>query len=59
MKIIGIKKEIDRLGRLVIPKEMRELFLFENEVELIITSEGILIRNPKYHLTEKNKGEEG
>ena len=59
MKIIGIKKEIDRLGRLVIPKEMRELFSFENEVELIITSEGILIRNPKYHLTYKNKGEEG
>lgn len=47
----GIKKEIDNLGRLVIPKEMRELFNMNGEVELIVTTEGILLRNPKYRLT--------
>ena len=47
---IGIKKEIDRLGRIVIPKEMRSLFSFENEVELIVTENGVLIKNPEYKL---------
>ena len=51
--IVGIRKEIDRLGRLVIPKEMRELFSFGGEVELVLTPDGILIRNPEYHLTKK------
>ncbi len=48
----GINKEIDSLGRLVIPKEMRSLFKMETEVELIVTEEGILVRNPKYKLVE-------
>ena len=52
---VGIKKEIDRLGRLVIPKEMRELFLLEREVELVLTPDGILIRSPKYHLSKTEK----
>ena len=34
MEMVGIKKEIDRLGRICIPKEMRRLFKLENEVEL-------------------------
>ena len=50
---IGITKEIDRNGRLVIPKEMRELFDFENTVELIVTADGVLVRNPEYILTKK------
>ena len=33
MERIGIKKEIDKLGRICIPKEMRKLFDLENEVE--------------------------
>ena len=32
METIGIKKEIDKLGRICIPKEMRRLFDLENEV---------------------------
>ena len=52
---IGVNKEIDALGRLVIPKEMRALFHFENEVELVITEEGVLIRNPEYTLVKKEK----
>lgn len=51
-KQIGIIKEIDNLGRLVIPKEMRELFGLEKSVEVVITENGILVRNPKYVLTE-------
>ena len=53
MKKIGIVKEIDNLGRIVIPKEMRELFGFEKKVEVIVTQEGVLLRSPKYVLTEK------
>ena len=52
---IGINKELDNLGRLVIPKEMRTLFCFEKEVELIVTKEGVLVRNPEYYLVKKEK----
>ena len=55
METIGIKKEIDKLGRICIPKEMRLLFNLENEVELKVTDEGILIRNPEYVLVRKNQ----
>lgn len=54
---IGIIKEVDNLGRLVIPKEMRETFKLDKSVELVITKDGILIRNPKYKLIEKAKVE--
>ena len=55
MDKIGIKKEIDKLGRICIPKEMRKLFNLEHEVELQITQEGILIKNPEYILVKKEK----
>ena len=55
MNRIGIKKEIDRLGRICIPKEMRMLFKLENEVELQITEEGVLIKNPEYILVKKKR----
>ena len=54
-KSIGVTKEIDKNGRLVIPKEMRELFNFENTVELIVTKEGVLVRNTEYILIEKSR----
>ncbi len=54
MEKIGIKKEFDKLGRLVIPKEMRQLFGFTKEVEIVVTKEGILIRNPEYVLVKKS-----
>ena len=53
MEQIGVKKEIDQLGRLCIPKEMRKLYGLDREVELVITAEGILVRNPKYVLVQK------
>lgn len=55
MEKIGITKEIDRLGRICIPKEMRNLFNLESIVELQITKEGILIKNPEYILVKKEK----
>ena len=46
MKIIGIKKRIDKLGRIVLPKDMRELYGIDDgdSVEMIPTEEGIVIR---------------
>ena len=55
MKEIGVNKEIDALGRLVIPKEMRERFALEGTVELVVTEEGILMRNPQYVLVKKEE----
>lgn len=52
---IGIKKEIDKAGRICIPKELRILFNLENEVELRITKEGLLLKNPEYILVKKEK----
>lgn len=55
MKKIGVTREIDSLGRLCIPKEMRALLGLHKEVELVVTKDGILMRNPKYILVEKEK----
>lgn len=55
---VGIMKEIDRLGRIVIPKEVRERLHLDREVELILTEEGLLIRNSLYKLVKKNEGEQ-
>ncbi|MBQ7897529.1 MAG: hypothetical protein IJ323_03815 [Clostridia bacterium] len=58
-KSIGVIKEFDNLWRLVIPKEMRDLYKFGKEVEILTTPEGVLIRNPEYHLVKvKNPTEE-
>ena len=53
MENIGVKREIDGNGRLCIPKEMRTLLKLENEVELVATKDGVLIRNPRYVLVER------
>lgn len=47
---VGVLKEIDKLGRIVIPKEFRERFGLNEEVEIIATESGIVIRSPKYQL---------
>ena len=54
MKTVGVVKEIDKLGRICIPKEMRKLFGLEREVEVKLTPEGILITNPEYVLVRKD-----
>ena len=52
---IGIVKEIDKLGRIVIPKEFRERVGIDKEVEIIVTDKGILLRNPEYILVKKDE----
>ena len=54
-KNIGIIKEIDKLGRLVIPKEFRERLNIDKEVEILITETGILVRNPEYVLVKTSR----
>ena len=49
---VGIIKEIDSLGRIVIPKEYRERLMLTKEVELILTNDGVLIKNPEYKLVK-------
>ena len=46
----GIIKEIDKLGRIVIPKELRECFCLDKYVEIVATELGFVIRNPEYQL---------
>ena len=52
---IGVVKEIDVLGRLVVPKEMRMLFQIDKAVELVVTEEGILLRSPAYKLVKREE----
>ena len=57
-KKIGIIREFDNLGRLVIPKEMRVLFNFQKEVEIVVTEDGVLLRNPQYKLVKVEASDE-
>ena len=55
MNEIGIIKEIDKLGRIVIPKELRGRYGLESEVEIISTIEGLILKSPKYYLVKKKE----
>ena len=48
---VGIIKEIDNLGRIVIPKDYRDRLSLGKKVEVVLTAEGILIKNPEYELS--------
>ncbi len=50
---VGVIKEIDSLGRIVIPKEFRERLMLDKRVEIVLTKSGILIRNSAYELVKK------
>ena len=50
---IGIIKEFDKLGRIVIPKELRERYGLLCEVEIIATDDGILLKSNDYILVKK------
>jgi AbrB family looped-hinge helix DNA binding protein len=57
-KNIGVIKEIDSLGRIVIPKEFRERLKLDKEVEVVLTETGVIIRNSKYRLIEFHSEQE-
>ena len=49
---VGIIKEMDNLGRIVIPKEIRERLSFDKKVEIVLTKDGALLRNHEYILVK-------
>ncbi len=53
--IVGIIREVDKQGRIVIPKEYRERFGLIRNVEIIGTEFGIVLRNPEYSLIKVDK----
>ena len=52
MEKIGIIKEIDELGRLQIPKEIRSRLGLGGKVQLIVTQDGLLIKSDEYELVK-------
>ena len=54
-KIVGIIKSFDKLGRIVIPKDLRERFALDDSVGIIATTDGVLLKNPEYVLTKKEE----
>ena len=50
---VGVIKEIDRLGRIVILKDFRDRMGLESKVKITLTNDGILIKNPEYVLVKK------
>ena len=57
MNKIGLIKSIDNLGRIGIPKEIRKQYNLNGDIEIVFLEEGLLIRNPKYVLVEKQAPE--
>ena len=55
MEYIGIIKFFDSLGRIVIPKEFRDRYGLEKDVEIIATKDGILLRSPDFILVKEDK----
>ena len=58
-KSVGVIKEIDSLGRIVIPKDFRDRLMLDKKVEVILTDSGILIRNSEYMLVKTSKTKNG
>ena len=57
-KKVGVIKEIDSLGRIVIPKDFRNRLMLEKQVEVVLTTDGVLIRNSEFELTRKENNQE-
>ena len=53
MDRIGILKEFDKLGRIVIPKELRERYSLNGKIEIVATKDGVLLKKPEYVLVKK------
>jgi len=55
MESVGLRGEIDHLGRIHIPKKVRELYGMDGEVELVLTPEGVCLRSPRFVLTAREE----
>ena len=53
MNHIGIIKKIDSMGRIIVPKTLRNRYLLDKKIEMVATEEGILIRNPEYKIVKE------
>ncbi len=56
MEILGIIKEVDNLGRLQIPKEIRKRLGFSEKVEMVVVKEGLLLKSIEYELVKTDRG---
>ena len=52
---VGITKEIDDLGRLQIPKDIRKKLGLDKSVELVVTEDGLLVKSEEYRLIKINE----
>ena len=50
---IGIIKIIDKLGRVQIPKDFRDRLGLKGKIEVVLTKNGVLLRNSKYELVKR------
>lgn len=52
MRNIGIARKVDKLGRIVLPKEFRDFFKIDTgtRLEMVATDSGILIRFPEFEV---------
>ena len=55
MEQVGIKGKVDSLGRIHIPKKIRVLYGIEGEVELVLTADGLCLRNPRLTLSAREE----
>ena len=53
MNHVGIIKKIDSMGRIIVPKTLRNRYLLDKRIEMVATEEGILIRNPEYKIVKE------
>lgn len=56
MTHIGIFRKVDALGRITLPKELRRIFALnkDDEIEIIATEKGILLRIPNIEVRRKD-----
>ncbi len=52
---IGIIKGFDKLGRIVVPKELRDRYALNDQVEIVATKEGVLLKSPEYILIKREE----
>jgi len=57
MKRVGLMRNVDKQGRIVIPKEYRDFYHLNHndEVFIVDTPDGLLITNHKYKVIAEEK----